>query len=297
MKGKIKLIKNWIIGLFLVLLALSVLSQSIVSAIAFLGIGILILPPANKYLLKINVGTKILIGLGLLLIAGSAMPKTSSENNIVKNDEKEIIISPTPTSKTEITENKYLVTKVIDGDTLIIKIDDEEKPVRLIGIDAPESNENGSKEATEKLTNLVENKEVSLEPDESQEDKDIYDRLLRYIFIDGSLINQKMIEDGLAKEYTYKTAYKYQTEFKEAQAQSKENKIGIWSQDFYPTTIPTKKVVKETSTQTNSSFVCNCAKTCTEISSCEEAYYQLNNCGCSKRDADDDGVPCESLCR
>jgi hypothetical protein len=30
--------------------------------------------------------------------------------------------------------------------------------------------------------------------------------------------------------------------------------------------------------------------------SCEEAYYQLNQCGCSKRDADHDGIPCESIC-
>ncbi|MFA6369314.1 MAG: excalibur calcium-binding domain-containing protein [Candidatus Shapirobacteria bacterium] len=47
----------------------------------------------------------------------------------------------------------------------------------------------------------------------------------------------------------------------------------------------------------NSDFVCNCNKSCTQISSCEEAYFQLNNCGCSVRDNDGDGVPCESLCR
>lgn len=43
--------------------------------------------------------------------------------------------------------------------------------------------------------------------------------------------------------------------------------------------------------------VCNCAKTCTQISTCAEAYYQLNNCGCSVRDGDNDGIPCENLCR
>lgn len=44
------------------------------------------------------------------------------------------------------------------------------------------------------------------------------------------------------------------------------------------------------------SFTCNCSKTCTQIQTCEEAYYQLNVCGCSRRDDDDDGIPCESLC-
>lgn len=44
-------------------------------------------------------------------------------------------------------------------------------------------------------------------------------------------------------------------------------------------------------------FTCNCSKTCTKMSSCEEAYFQLINCGCGVRDGDNDGVPCENICR
>lgn len=43
-------------------------------------------------------------------------------------------------------------------------------------------------------------------------------------------------------------------------------------------------------------FKCSCSKTCGNMASCDEAYFQLNNCGCSKRDGDGDGVPCESMC-
>lgn len=43
-------------------------------------------------------------------------------------------------------------------------------------------------------------------------------------------------------------------------------------------------------------YSCNCSKTCTQMSSCDEAYYQLNTCGCSRRDGDNDGVPCEKIC-
>jgi hypothetical protein len=42
-------------------------------------------------------------------------------------------------------------------------------------------------------------------------------------------------------------------------------------------------------------FACNCARTCSAMT-CDEAYYQLNTCGCSQRDGDGDGVPCESIC-
>lgn len=50
----------------------------------------------------------------------------------------------------------------------------------------------------------------------------------------------------------------------------------------------------QTSNTSSGSWACNCSKTCTEISSCAEAQYQLNNCGCSQRDGDHDGIACDS---
>ncbi len=43
-------------------------------------------------------------------------------------------------------------------------------------------------------------------------------------------------------------------------------------------------------------FSCDCSKSCSAMASCEEARFQLNSCGCSRRDSDRDGVPCESIC-
>ena len=43
-------------------------------------------------------------------------------------------------------------------------------------------------------------------------------------------------------------------------------------------------------------FTCDCSKTCPQMLSCEEAYFQLNTCGCGRRDGDNDGVPCEIIC-
>ncbi len=44
------------------------------------------------------------------------------------------------------------------------------------------------------------------------------------------------------------------------------------------------------------SYTCDCSKACSQMTSCNEAYYQLNTCGCNRRDSDNDGVPCESIC-
>ena len=66
-----------------------------------------------------------------------------------------------------------------------------------------------------------------------------------------------------------------------------------------PTTLPTPTPVYKSPTPTpiiSSTYSCDCSKTCTQITSCEEAYYQLNICGCNMRDGDDDGVPCENIC-
>lgn len=42
---------------------------------------------------------------------------------------------------------------------------------------------------------------------------------------------------------------------------------------------------------------CGNCKYCSEIKSCAEAYFLLNQCGCSSLDRDKDGIPCENLCR
>lgn len=64
-----------------------------------------------------------------------------------------------------------------------------------------------------------------------------------------------------------------------------------------PTPTPTKTVYAPAPTQeTGSGFSCSYQKNCDQMVSCEEAYYHLNVCGFRKRDGDNDGVPCESIC-
>lgn len=60
-----------------------------------------------------------------------------------------------------------------------------------------------------------------------------------------------------------------------------------------PIAIPTiRKLTKPVS----ASFTCDCGKTCPHME-CAEAQYQLNTCGCSKRDADHDGIACDTNCQ
>ena len=128
-----------------------------------------------------------------------------------------------------------LVVKVVDGDTLKVRVGGGDETVRLLGIDAPESVDPNkpvqcyAKEATRRTNSLLGEK-VTLVSDQLQADRDEYGRLLRYVFlVDGTNFNKLMIEEGMAREYYFRgKEYKYRIEFYEAQGVAREQKLGIW---------------------------------------------------------------------
>lgn len=139
------------------------------------------------------------------------------------------------------------IVRVVDGDTAVVKIKNENQKVRFIGVDTPEYNpirnisDPWGKEASEFTKNLLENKIVYLEKDVSETDK--YNRLLRYIWleppqdlcnptyeeIENLMINGILVRDGYARAKTYKPDTKYQYELKEIEKSAKNKKLAIWS--------------------------------------------------------------------
>ena len=91
-------------------------------------------------------------------------------------------------------EELFTVDEILDGDTILIETGDY---VRLIGIDAPEKDEEFYNESKTFLTSLILNKKVSLEKD--QEEVDNYGRLLRYVYLDTTNINLEMVNQGYAR--------------------------------------------------------------------------------------------------
>ena len=130
----------------------------------------------------------------------------------------------------------YAVTHVRDGDTVEIISDGNELPVRLIGVDTPESvhptkpTECYGSEASNYTKSRLLNKEIGIELDASQGEYDSTDegRLLAYVYIDGKNYNLELIKEGYALEYTYDTPYKYQSEFKLAQTEAINSNKGLW---------------------------------------------------------------------
>lgn len=202
----------------------------------------------------------------------------------------------------DINGEKMKVVRVVDGDT--VKLENG-KVVRYIGIDTPETVDPRKpiqcfgKEVSSKNKELVEGKEVTLVKDVSETDK--YGRLLRYVYIDNTFVNDYLVKNGYAHSSSYPPDIKYQEQFKKSEEEAKNNKLGLWADDACKTEavpIPTN-VTPAIPTKINSggSYSCNCSKTCPQMSSCAEAQYQLNTCGCSRRDADHDGIACDADCQ
>ena len=115
------------------------------------------------------------------------------------------------------------VKDVIDGDT--IKLEDG-KIIRLIGINAPETNEKCYHEAKEKLKELVKEKVVRLESD--AKNKDDYGRLLRYVYIDDLFVNSEMIRLGLAKFEEVEPNTKFSSLFLDLENKARKVRRCIW---------------------------------------------------------------------
>ena len=137
--------------------------------------------------------------------------------------------------KTVYSQRWYAVMRVVDGDTVVVRNGDEEESVRLIGIDTPEtvhpnkSVECFGREAADYMKQLLVDTRIILESDPSQGDRDRYGRLLRYLILpDGTNVNERMIRNGYAREYTYRTPYVYQSVFKNAENDAREHGRGLW---------------------------------------------------------------------
>lgn len=151
-------------------------------------------------------------------------------------------LTPTKTQAIENTADFYPVSKVVDGDTIYVLIGGKKQTIRLIGVDTPEMVDPRrpvqcfGKEASAFIKSLLTGKSVRLEVDETQDNKDKYNRLLRYVYLeDGTLVNQELIVHGYGHEYTYEVPYKYQEAFIQAEKTAQLEKKGLWGDKVCPT--------------------------------------------------------------
>ncbi len=146
-----------------------------------------------------------------------------------------MIFSVQALEKTEVK-----LSSCVDGDTAKFILNDEEIKVRFLAIDTPETKhptkgeEPYGKEAKNYTCYALNNAQtIELEFDNNSDKKDKYDRYLAWIWVDGYLLQDNLIKEGLAEVAYLYGDYKYTSLLQEHETIAKLDKVGIWS-DYNP---------------------------------------------------------------
>lgn len=130
--------------------------------------------------------------------------------------------------------------KAYDGDTIQVELNGQKEKIRMLMIDSPEMHdkEDGeqpyAQEATDLTTALMENAEKLEIVYDVGPETDNYDRILAYVFVDGLLVQEELLENGLAAvRYIHKPNNTLEQEFRDLQQNAEDVSVNIWSQEDY----------------------------------------------------------------
>jgi micrococcal nuclease len=127
-----------------------------------------------------------------------------------------------------------VVARVIDGDTIEVRLGERLLKVRLIGMDTPESVHPTVKDecfgaaAARYTRELLEGKQVNLTFD--VERRDLYGRTLAYVWTDDGLFNVEIVRAGYAHSYTVPPNVRYAEAILRAQRTARRERYGLWNQ-------------------------------------------------------------------
>ena len=133
-----------------------------------------------------------------------------------------LLLSPLPTSGRAPPALEGLVVRIVDGDTIHVRLGDRVEKVRYIGVNTPElhhptrGEEPGGREARDVNRGLVEGRRVRLELDVQARDR--YGRLLAYVWIGDVMINAELVRLGFAQVMTVPPNVRHQALFVKLQS-------------------------------------------------------------------------------
>ncbi len=122
------------------------------------------------------------------------------------------------------------VARVVDGDTIEVNVGGRTERVRYIGIDTPEWTDERpgvrarARAATEANRRLVAGRRVRLELD--VETRDRYGRLLAYVWVGDTLVNEMLVREGHAEPYTVPPNVRYAERFRNAAREARVSRSG-----------------------------------------------------------------------
>lgn len=123
------------------------------------------------------------------------------------------------------------VTRVLDGDSILVRHQGETITIRLYGIDCPEYGQPYWQEAKEAVQDMVLGKKVRIE----SMDTDQYGRTVGLVGVRGGLVNAELVRQGMAWVYTrYCTQQSLCRSLRDIEDAARMNRVGLW-RDRTPT--------------------------------------------------------------
>ena len=143
--------------------------------------------------------------------------------------------SPTPFLRPETVQDltQARVVEVLDGVSIEADIDGRVFRVRYLGVKVPADDliDDGvpsvGEEALAFNRFLVEGRSVELERGAAESDQT--GALLRYVYVDGEMVNVSLLANGYAIVADFPQAFEYQTEFLAAEESAKTSLRGLWN--------------------------------------------------------------------
>ena len=126
------------------------------------------------------------------------------------------------------------VVRVIDGDTIRVRVQGRQYTVRLIGVDTPETVhptkavQHFGAEASAYTKAALEAKTVTLEADPTGDTTDRYGRWLRYVHLDGQNFNARLIREGYGHAIR-RFRYSLKAQFIRLEDSARKAGRGLWS--------------------------------------------------------------------
>ena len=182
----------------------------------------------------------------------------------------------------------------------------------------PEKGQPYGQKAKQALADIIFQQNVKVE----QIDIDRYGRVVGKVYKDGKYVNRMLVAMGAAWVYR---KYSDDPALLALETEARDKNVGLWKLSEAERTPPwewrrldrKKRIASlgqyqqvsaasnaergnsvhtaQMAPSTNQS--CGTKKTCGQMSSCSEARFYLTQCDLSRLDRDNDGIPCESICK
>lgn len=117
------------------------------------------------------------------------------------------------------------VTKVIDGDSLLVESGGTTREVRLWGVDCPEYTQPYAADAKRISRSLMERKKVTVRVHAM----DKYDRYVGVVMRNGTIVNEELVRVGAAWVYRRYCRDEVCTRWEDLERDARIRGIGLWS--------------------------------------------------------------------